>query len=141
MKFLVLMLLLTSCAMLKKETQDRFCNYHGAFEFGVNDALESQPMKAREYASACDEKTKPQALKGYEEGYLSTNPSYGRKQTQECIGNYGKKVCGYHCKEAYGDIKCATRPDYYCLADYGKIVCGKNCKTDFGLIKCDKEDL
>ena len=59
---------------------------------------------------------------------------------QQCIESYGRKVCGYGCKESYGNIRCAREPRHSCMESYGKIYCGLNCREDGGRVVCDETE-
>jgi hypothetical protein len=41
----------------------------------------------------------------------------------ECESAFGVIACGYDCKSAYGEVKCAATPDGQCEASFGDIVC------------------
>jgi len=64
-----------------------------------------------------------------------------------CENAFGKTACGYDCKTAFGDIKCAQTPLGVCHAAYGKLVCWDpprwvrssekaRCETAYGEIVC-----
>jgi hypothetical protein len=59
---------------------------------------------------------------------------------QQCLEAYGRRVCGYGCKESYGNIRCASDPRHACMDSYGKIYCGMNCREDVGHVVCDEWD-
>jgi DM9 repeat len=46
----------------------------------------------------------------------------------QCIVNFGKKLCGYHCTKSGTNAACASSPAQHCIADnFGNIQCGYNC--------------
>ena len=68
-----------------------------------------------------------------------------------CTSAYGQTVCGYECKAAYGELRCAQTPWGTCTAAFGKVVCSDGapqlvhcrgplqkveCKSAFGEIAC-----
>ncbi len=64
-----------------------------------------------------------------------------------CQNAYGKTACGFDCKTAFGEIKCAQTPLGVCHAAYGKLVCWDppawvrggekaRCETAYGDIAC-----
>ncbi len=82
----------------------------------------------------------------------------------QCITNYGKTACGYHCKANYGKVACAETPGGLCISNYGevtcwdppvavlrnyeeppaprcisnygKLACGYDCKANYGQVAC-----
>lgn len=44
-------------------------------------------------------------------------------QAATCLKRYGEVACGYGCKAAYGQVRCASRPQGVCKAAYGRVVC------------------
>ena len=48
-----------------------------------------------------------------------------RAPRSHCQSAYGKTACGYSCVAAYGDVRCASRPDGRCIAAQGKITCSE----------------
>lgn len=73
-------------------------------------------------------------------GTVIINPTAPSQPQQQCLESYGRRVCGYGCKESYGNIRCASNPRHSCLASYGKIYCGLNCREDVGRVVCDEWD-
>ena len=41
----------------------------------------------------------------------------------QCLTRYGRTVCGYDCKEAYGLVRCAKSPAGRCEVSYGRVKC------------------
>ncbi|WP_224367811.1 hypothetical protein [Hyalangium versicolor] len=76
----------------------------------------------------------------------------GTHPQAECKTAYGKTVCGYDCKAAFGEVKCAQTPHGICEAAYDRLVCfdppayvvrafqgeppRPSCKSGYGLITC-----
>lgn len=149
MSILVLTIFTVSCAQMKEAEMKRLCNYEGAYNDGHNDAQKNEPMNSDAINTLCSEETKAEALQGYREGYKSATPAaplviinnnngrHNNYPPKECREKFGEKICGYNCVEAYGEIKCAQRPDHICLAHFSEIKCGKNCKVEYGNIKCE----
>lgn len=46
----------------------------------------------------------------------------GGKQAS-CVTSFGKTACGFDCKAAYGEIKCAQTAQGTCSASFGTITC------------------
>ena len=146
------LLFLSACATMKPSD----CNYEYGYAQGVNSAKSDLPLYTNlDREGVCSEEGKKELLKGNREGYnfvLASKPSttnitlnnetnsYGSspRVKKECLEAYGKKVCGYHCKSAYGVVKCAPKSDMDCVAAYGNIECGYNCIAQYGQITCDK---
>lgn len=141
---LILIVLLGSCASMMED----YCSENTAYSAGVNDARNGQDMNAH-YAYSCPADMKEQATESYNKGY-HTGLEAGEKGSgqinvvlggggpkRECLEKYGKRVCGYNCVEAYGNIRCASRPDHNCVEAYGDIRCGRDCRTEYGQIVCD----
>lgn len=88
----------------------------------------------------------------------------------QCIANFGKVACGYHCEAQFGDVKCAQTPygmcgsqfgkvecfdpplqslslvdgeppAAQCLANFGQIQCGYGCVGNFGQVRCAQTPL
>jgi hypothetical protein len=80
-----------------------------------------------------------------------------------CLTQFGQTACGYDCKAAYGQVRCAQTaygschaaygqvgcgpapvdntpgrdwPRAQCLARYGQIACGYDCKAGYGQVGC-----
>lgn len=95
--FVTIMLsLITGCAAMEKEAQDRFCNQEGAYQQGVNDAQGGQNMRADWLAYQCPSEQKIVVKKYYIDGYMTiknkpiininnNNNTYG----QSCLAKPG----------------------------------------------------
>lgn len=125
------------------------CNYDGAYEYGVNSAKNGETMAGQRLAAYCPPQVRSQVMQGYRAGYMSISnrPSWpgtiilSRNSPQEeCVEAYGKRVCGYGCVHAYGNLVCSRIPGHECIAHYGQITCGLNCRPKFGRIVCDIAD-
>ncbi|MGI0115837.1 hypothetical protein [Zooshikella sp. RANM57] len=52
---------------------------------------------------------------------------------------FGKKACGYDCKEsAFDGWICASHPEMNCVKDVTDVKCGYNCRKEFMDVKCDQ---
>ena len=71
----------------------------------------------------------------------------GRNDGATCESAYGKTACGFDCKAAFGEIKCADTPNGVCHSAYGKLVCWDpprwvrghqkaRCEAAYGDIAC-----
>lgn len=144
--------MICSCETLTKDFESRVCHYDGAYEAGSNDADAGKKMNGEALVIQCPQKTQASVRKGYREGFNSkrydsqTNlvgsllnfSSNNSNIQQKCITSYGKKTCGFDCKEAYGKVKCARVSSHNCIEAYGKIQCGQNCREAYGKINCEK---
>lgn len=57
------------------QTEQRVCNYDGAFAEGMNDAKNSQPMDSERIMKYCSGSIKEEAGRGYREGYMTGKKS------------------------------------------------------------------
>lgn len=60
-------LIVSGCASLLKGP----CDYTSAYQIGVNDAESGRPMNMVGRTILCEEAEKPEATKGYREGYMA----------------------------------------------------------------------
>ncbi len=143
--FFGLLLSLVGCAAVKKDFQERTCHYDGAFQKGANEAQAGEAMNAEQTVSQCPDSTAADVRKGYRDGYIGVKSTpavvnanvASNAPKQECLDAYGKRACGYSCKEAYGKLKCAKIPGNTCTEAYGNITCGTKCRNEHGKIRCD----
>lgn len=77
-------------------------------------------------------------------------PHYSASSEEaKCLSAFGKTACGWDCKAAFGDVKCADWPGGACEAAFGQVVCGPHppayarhhgqkasCVAAFGQIAC-----
>jgi len=92
MKLLVLsslVILLSSCAAMKRDFQENNCNYEGAYQLGTNDANNAKDMNTRQF-SICSPASKKEAQKGYREGYVTV----GDQNTPSSFNSLLKRVIG-----------------------------------------------
>ena len=98
--------------------------------------------------------------------YIAMDPGFlppaGRVDPPaKCVSAYGLQECGYHCKAAFGVLKCAHTaqgvcdsafgvvtcwdpptplpagsPPASCTSAFGKTVCGYDCEEAFGEVQC-----
>ncbi|RZA05557.1 MAG: hypothetical protein EOP11_12545 [Proteobacteria bacterium] len=138
-------------AAAKKDIRENSCNYDGAYEWGANDARKDAPMDGKGLASYCAASDRAAVMKGYREGYSSVaGARRGARDRvvvvqkdypqRDCITAYGEKACGFDCKSAHGNVKCAQNPAHRCLVDFGDIYCGLNCRSEYGRVECDKRE-
>lgn len=98
----VLVLAATSCETMQKMNQERFCNYNGAYEQGVNDAQNGKQMNAIPYTMDCVGASKDEATKGYREGFMTikTAPVISTNQNnvpKACHADIGKEAHESFC--------------------------------------------
>ena len=139
---LILAVAITSCAQTSEfGTQvaefvrmGNLCSTGEAYAAGVNDAKNNEDMDT-DFSLGCPS---PEGLNAsYREGY-EYGLEHARRSTsvvtpggvvaQECVTNFGEKVCGYNCKRAGTNVRCASSPEQQCVAnDFGEIGCGYSC--------------
>jgi hypothetical protein len=153
-------LLLPACAGMEQQMAamqqqqiDTYCNTEGAYQKGYNDGHESGRMD-NSFVAMCP--TNQDGIRvSYREGFdkgaavraseprpvevhvvqdNGTPPQIG----WECHDYFGEQVCGYHCQEAYGQLKCAHSYSSNCVAAFGAIKCGLHCREEYGNIVCDR---
>ena len=110
------------------------CSQDEAYAAGVNDAKNGDDMSTN-FSRGCPS---PEGLNAsYRDGY-AFGLEHARRSTavltpggvavQECVTNFGDKVCGYHSKQSGTNARCASSPDQQCVAnDFGDIGCGYSC--------------
>lgn len=81
MKYLIPLLLLTSCstmdmAAMQQQYKQEVCNREKGFEMGRNDAEEGKRMDSS-FAGVCDPQDRRDAMAGYREGFESISNQQG----------------------------------------------------------------
>jgi hypothetical protein len=146
-----LSLFVSSCAGMMQSWRDTHCNHAGGYEYGMNAARRGEQMNATGFAYHCDEPTRAEAIRGYQEGYTrgiggpqvvvgpqgAPMPPPPPSAQWRCERAYGTEDCGYRCVQAYGKIACAKHPSHNCLQAYGNVRCGLNCRVQYSNIVCD----
>jgi hypothetical protein len=130
------------CAGAMSSWREANCNYDGAYKAGMNAARGGEEME-QNFAGPCEPDTRPDAERGYREGYTEGVASTAPPQTAggrkwRCEEAYGQKECGYECVQAHGEIACAKKPEHNCVEAHGEVRCGLHCRSDFGKIVCDE---
>lgn len=160
-KLLIFSLILVSACSTSKRREERrteakrstyiesSCNYNSAFRKGYNDAQTDKPMST-DLEQSCDPTLRTQVSTGYMDGYqayvkakpmeVNVGQTGPQQQTQvsgwTCLESYGKKECGFDCKQAYGSIKCAKESSHNCVENSGNIFCGLNCQVQNNQVSC-----
>lgn len=130
---------MVSCAAMMESWRKTYCNYDGAFKAGMNDARSGKDMNMS-FSGPCNPQSRPDVERGYREGYtrgVCAGQGAAGGPEHRCIEAYGKKACGYHCIQGYGEVRCASQPHHNCVQAYGKLACGQNCRSEHGQIVCD----
>jgi hypothetical protein len=148
------LLALTSCAAMQQQYIDQMCNTEGAYQQGYNDGHGTGQMNGS-FANMCpaDQDAIRRAYRdGFENGSaqraqepqpVEVHIVHDHQNNQplpgwQCHDNFGQRVCGYDCRDAYGTVKCARQSDHNCVAAFGVIKCGYRCREEFGEIQCDR---
>jgi hypothetical protein len=141
---LLVLSFLTACAAMQQQYVDTLCKTEGAYTQGYNDGHGAGRMDSS-FASMCP--AEQDALRrayrdGFEKGAAriaaEPRPAIPPNGEWRCLESFGKKVCGYDCREAFGRVRCAQREGDNCVAAFGSIRCGTRCREQFGEIQCDR---
>ena len=65
----VLLLMIVSCAGMRKQWIADNCNFDVGYEKGVNDGRQGLPMNSGRHADACPSKMQKEVRNGYRKGY------------------------------------------------------------------------
>ncbi len=73
MKYLLLLIgvILSGCAAMERDAQERVCNQAGAYQYGVNDAQNGENMRADMLAHQCHPSQKNLVKRFYIDGYMA----------------------------------------------------------------------
>lgn len=104
-KYILLLTYLTTlcgCQMMIEEYKKQLsvlCTYEGAYSKGVEHAENGERSQASSELSACSSTTSTQALKGYNDGYMSIKNQENNTSTQiNVIGSGTQKSSSYICE-------------------------------------------
>lgn len=122
------------------------CNKEGAFQKGYNDANQDGQMDGG-WARMCPPESQTMVRQQYQKGFMNAQANKpvqinigfgGHGAGYMCKENFGKKICGYNCLEAYTKVRCAQQADHNCIESYGNIICGLHCREEYGRAQCDE---
>lgn len=125
------------------------CGYHCVAAYGQVECAQTPAGACRADYGKIVCWDPPLALSPWTEEPLYSYPPLPHA---ECVAAFGEIACGYNCRTAYGQLRCAQTSAGVCDAAYGQIVCWDSpeaignpyaaswppaeCVSAFGQIQC-----